>query len=124
MEILLGVLLIGLVGAFVYVSLNKAKFDTNQDGKLDADEAKSAATAVVTSIGTSASSALGATMAVADVNKDGKVDKEDVKEVVKRGRKKASEATQKVATKAKSVATKAKTAATNARGRKPASKKS
>lgn len=98
MEIVLLVAVAVAIGAFMYYNRNVKSLDVNNDGKIDANDAKAAIQNVVE----------GAT-ASADVNNDGKVDAADVavvKEKAKAGAKKA-------ATKAKETVKKATT-----RGRK------
>lgn len=97
MEILLIIVAVVAVGAFVYYNRNSKGLDINNDGKIDAADAKAAVQNVVEGV-----------KAEADVNKDGKVDAADVavvKEKVKAGAKKAT--------------TKAKETVKKAAGRKP-----
>ena len=99
MEIVLVAVVAVAIGAFIYYNRNTKGFDVNNDGKVDAADAKAAVQNVVEGV-----------KAEADVNKDGKVDSADVavvKEKAKAGAKKA-------ATKAKETVKKAAT-----RGRKP-----
>ena len=81
MEVLFGILLIGVCVAGAYILLNKGKLDTNQDGKLDAEELKAAAQPVVAKVEEA--------VKPLDLNNDGKVDLADAKEAVKRSRAKA-----------------------------------
>ena len=96
MEIIV-LLLIVAVGVFWYYNRNTKSFDVNNDGKVDAADAKTAVENVVEGV-----------KATADVNKDGKVDAVD-----------AAVVTEKVKTTAKKAATKAKTTAKKATAKKP-----
>lgn len=94
--ILIAVAILAVAGIWYY-NRNAKSFDVNQDGKVDAADAKVAVQNVVEGV-----------KADADVNKDGKVDSADVavvKEKAKAGVKKAT--------------TKAKETVKKARGRKP-----
>jgi hypothetical protein len=99
MEIVLLAITAVVIGAFIYYNRSSKGFDVNNDGKVDAADAKAAVQNVVEGV-----------KATADVNKDGKVDAADVavvKEKAKAGAKLA-------ATKAKETVKKAAT-----RGRRP-----
>jgi hypothetical protein len=100
MEIVLLAIAAVVIGAFIYYNRSSKSFDVNNDGKVDAADAKAAVQNVVEGV-----------KATADVNKDGKVDAADVK-VVK----------EKAKTGAKKAAVKAKETAKKAVGRKPKSK--
>lgn len=100
MEILLAIAAVVVIGALFYFNRSAKSLDVNNDGKVDAADAKAAVQNVVEGV-----------KATADVNKDGKVDSADVavvKEKVKAGAKKA--------------ATKAKETVAKKAGRKPKSK--
>ena len=88
------------IGAFIYYNRNTKGFDVNNDGKVDAADAKAAVQNVVEGV-----------KAEADVNKDGKVDAADVA-VVK----------EKAKTAVKKTTAKAKETVKKAAGRKPKSK--
>jgi len=104
MEILLAIVVVVVVGALIYFNRSSKGLDVNNDGKVDAADAKAAVQNVVEGV-----------KATADVNKDGKVDVKDAKA-----------ATEAVKTQVKKTAAKAKTAATKPktgnRGRKPKTK--
>lgn len=102
MEILLAIAVVVVVGALIYFNRSSKGFDVNQDGKVDAADAKAAVQNVVEGV-----------KATADVNNDGKVDAADVKVVAE----KAKTEVKKAATTAKTAVKKATT-----RGRKPKSK--
>lgn len=98
MEIVLLAIAAVAIGAFIYYNRSGKGLDVNNDGKIDASDAKAAVQNVVEGV-----------KSTADVNKDGKVDAADVavvKEKAKAGAKKAT-------TKAKETVKKAAT-----RGRK------
>ncbi len=102
MEIVIIAVVAVALGAFWYYNRSSKSLDVNQDGKVDAADAKAAVQNVVEGV-----------KATADVNKDGKVDSADVavvKEKAKAGAKKAT-------AKAKETVKKAAT-----RGRKPKAK--
>ena len=99
MELLLIAVVVAVVGAVWYYNRSAKSLDVNQDGKVDAADAKAAVQNVVEGV-----------KASADVNKDGKVDAADVKVV----KEKAKAGAKKAATKAKETVKKATT-----RGRKP-----
>lgn len=98
MEMLLAIVVAVVVGALIYFNRSSKSLDINNDGKIDAADAKAAVNNVVEGV-----------KATADVNKDGVVDAADVKV-----------ATTKAKTAVKKAATKAKTTAN--RGRKPKAK--
>lgn len=100
MEIVLIVMVAVVLGAFIYYNRSSKGFDVNNDGKVDAADAKAAVQNVVEGV-----------KATADVNKDGKVDAADAKVVKER--------TKAVA---KKVSTKAKETVKKAAGRKPKTK--
>ena len=81
------------VGAFIWWANRDNKLDSNDDGKVDASEAKVAV-----------QNAVAEAKNLADVNKDGKVDVADVKEAGK----KAKAGAKKAAGKAKDAAKKVK----------------
>ena len=85
MELLFGILVVVVVVAFIYIQMNKSKIDKNQDGKIDAEEVKSAAVEAVQPVVAKIEEAA----KPLDLNADGKVDLADAKEAVKRGRTKA-----------------------------------
>ena len=101
MEIILFAVVVAL-GAFIYYNRSSKGLDVNNDGKVDAADAKAAVQNVVEGV-----------KAEADVNKDGKVDVADVKVV----KEKAKAGAKKVTAKAKETVKKATT-----RGRKPKAK--
>ena len=88
-----------VLGAFIYYNRSSKGFDVNNDGKVDAADAKAAVQNVVEGV-----------KATADVNKDGKVDAADVAVV----KEKAKTVAKKTTAKAKETVKKATT-----RGRKP-----
>lgn len=102
MEILLAIAVVVVVGALVYFNRKAKSFDINNDGKIDAADAKAAVQNAVEGV-----------KATADVNGDGKVDAADVKVVAEKAK-----------TQVKKAATKAKAAAKKpvGRGRKPKAK--
>jgi hypothetical protein len=104
MEILIAIVVVVVIGALIYFNRSSKGLDVNNDGKIDAADAKAAVQNLVEGV-----------KATADVNKDGKVDSADVKA-----------ATETVKTQVKKTAAKVKTAATKAktgnRGRKPKAK--
>jgi len=91
MELLLIAIVVLAVGAVWYYNRNSKGFDVNQDGKVDAQDAKAAVQIAVEGV-----------KADADVNKDGKVDAavvvEKAKTEVKAKAKKAKETVKKVST--------------------------
>ena len=99
MEIVLIVMVAVVLGAFIYYNRSSRGFDVNNDGKVDAADAKAAVQNVVEGV-----------KATADVNKDGKVDAADVAVV----KEKAKTVAKKTTAKAKETVKKATT-----RGRKP-----
>lgn len=101
MELLIAAVIIVALGAIWYFN-RKTGPDVNQDGKVDAADAKAAFVEVVEGI-----------KAEVDVNKDGKVDSADVKVV----KEKAKAGAKKAVTKAKETVKK-----TTTRGRKPKAK--
>ncbi len=102
MEILLAIVVAVVVGALIYFNRSSKGLDVNNDGKIDAADAKAAVQNAVEGV-----------KATADVNKDGKVDAADVKVVAT----KAKAGAKKAVSKAKDTAKKAST-----RGRKPKAK--
>jgi Na+-translocating ferredoxin:NAD+ oxidoreductase RNF subunit RnfB len=100
MEIILIAVVAVALGAFIYYNRSSKSFDVNNDGKVDAADAKAAVQNVVEGV-----------KATADVNQDGKVDSADVAVV-----------TEKVKTGAKKAAVKAKETVAKKVGRKPKSK--
>lgn len=104
MEIVIIVAAVVVIGAIIYFNRSSKGLDVNNDGKVDAADAKAAVQNVVEGV-----------KATADVNKDGVVDSADAKVAVET-----------VKTQVKRTANKAKTAATKAktgnRGRKPKAK--
>ena len=102
MEIVLIALVVVVVGAFWYYNRNAKSFDVNQDGKVDAADAKAAVQTVVEGV-----------KETADANKDGKVDAADVKVVAEKAKTEVKKAATKTKAAAKKVVSKA-----NA-GRKP-----
>ena len=99
MEIVLVAIAVVVIGAIVYYNRSAKSFDVNNDGKVDAADAKAAVQNVVEGV-----------KATADVNKDGKVDSADVAVV----KEKAKTVAKKTTAKAKETVKKATT-----RGRKP-----
>lgn len=99
MEIVLLAIAVVVIGGFIYYNRSAKSFDVNNDGKVDATDAKAAVQNVVEGV-----------KATADVNKDGKVDSADVKVVKEKAKVGAKKATAKVK------------AATSQKGRKPKSK--
>lgn len=99
MEIVLLAIVAVVIGAFIYYNRSAKNFDVNNDGKVDATDAKAAVQNVVEGV-----------KATADVNKDGKVDSADVKVVKEKAKAGAKKATAKVKS------------ATGQRGRKPKAK--
>jgi hypothetical protein len=71
MEIVIIAIAVVAIGAIIYFNRSSKSFDINQDGKVDATDAKAAVQNVVEGV-----------KASADVNQDGKVDAADVKVVV------------------------------------------
>jgi hypothetical protein len=107
MEILIAVAVVVAVGALIYYNRGSKSLDINNDGKIDAADAKAAVQNVVQGVKSSA-----------DANNDGKVDVADVKVAVK-------QTVDTVKTSAKKTTTKAKEAvkkATSGRGRKSKAK--
>jgi hypothetical protein len=102
MEIVIIAVVAVALGAFWYYNRSSKSLDVNQDGKVDAADAKAAVQNVVEGV-----------KATADVNKDGKVDSADVAVV----KEKAKAVAKKTTAKAKETVKKAST-----RGRKPKSK--
>ncbi len=102
MEIVLIAVVAVALGAFIYYNRSSKGLDVNNDGKVDAADAKAAVQNVVEGV-----------KAEADVNKDGKVDVADVKVV----KEKAKAGAKKATAKAKETVKKATT-----RGRKPKAK--
>ena len=101
MEIVLIAVVAVAIGAFIYYNRSSKGLDVNNDGKVDAADAKAAVQNVVEGV-----------KATADANKDGKVDAADVKVVAEKAK-----------TGAKKAAGKAKEAvAKKTSGRKPKSK--
>ena len=100
MEIVLLAIAAVVIGTFIYYNRSSKNFDVNNDGKVDAADAKAAVQNVVEGV-----------KADADVNKDGKVDAADVKVVAEKAK-----------TVAKKTTAKAKEAVTKKAGRKPKSK--
>jgi hypothetical protein len=88
MEIIIALIVIVVVGAIIYVNREAKTLDLNEDGKVDAADAKAAIQKTVDAVRNAG-----------DVNKDGKVDAADVKV-----------ATTKAKTAVKKAAVKAKTA--------------
>ena len=103
MEIVLIAVVAVAIGAFIYYNRSSKSLDVNNDGKVDAADAKAAVQNVVEGV-----------KATADANKDGKVDAADVKVVAE----KAKTGAKKAAVKAKEAVAKK----TSGRGRKPKSK--
>ncbi len=103
MEILLAIAVVVIVGALIYFNRSSKSLDVNNDGKVDAADAKAAVQNVVEGV-----------QATVDINKDGVVDAKDAEVVVE----KAKTEVKKAATKAKAAAKKATT-----RGRKPKAQK-
>jgi hypothetical protein len=103
MEILLAIAVVVVIGALVYFNRSSKSLDINNDGKVDAADAKTAVQNAVEGVKT-----------VADVNKDGVIDSADAAVVV-----------DKVKTQVKKTTAKAKTAVKKAtgRGRKPQTQK-
>jgi 1,2-phenylacetyl-CoA epoxidase PaaB subunit len=99
MEILLAIAVVVVVGALIYFNRSSKGLDVNNDGKVDAADAKAAVQNAVEGV-----------KATADVNNDGKVDAADAKMAVE----KAKTVAKKAGTKAKIAAKKA-----TSRGRKP-----
>ncbi len=99
MEILLIAIALVAIATVVYYNRNSKGLDVNNDGKIDAADAKAAVQNVVEGV-----------QASADVNKDGKVDAADVAVVAE----KAKTVAKKTTAKAKETVKKATT-----RGRKP-----
>ena len=99
MEIVIIAIAAVVIGAFIYYNRSSKSLDVNNDGKVDAADAKAAVQNVVEGV-----------KATADVNKDGKVDSADVKVVKEKAKAGAKKATAKVK------------AATGQRGRKPKAK--
>ncbi len=99
MEIVLIAVVAVALGAFIYYNRSAKGLDVNNDGKVDASDAKAAVQNVVEGV-----------KATADVNKDGKVDAADVAVVAE----KAKTVAKKTTAKAKETVKKAAT-----RGRKP-----
>jgi preprotein translocase subunit SecF len=93
MEILLAIVAVVIVGTIIFFNRASKGLDINEDGKVDADDAKAAVKNAVAGV-----------KAKADVNKDGKVDSADVKAVAEKAKRKAKTATTGVAAKAKSTA--------------------
>ena len=102
MEIVLIAVVAVAIGAFIYYNRSSKSLDVNNDGKVDAADAKAAVQNVVEGV-----------KASADVNKDGKVDAADVAVV----KEKAKAVAKKTTAKAKETVKKAAT-----RGRKPKAK--
>jgi len=102
MEIVLFAVVVVALGAFIYYGRNSKSLDVNNDGKVDAADAKAAVQHVVEGV-----------KSAADVNKDGKVDAADVKVVTE----KAKAVAKKTTAKAKETVKKA-----SGRGRKPKAK--
>lgn len=102
MEIVLVAIAVVVIGAFIYYNRSSKGLDVNNDGKVDAADAKAAVQNVVSGVKTSA-----------DVNKDGKVDAADAVAV----KEKAKTVAKKTTAKAKETVKKAAT-----RGRKPKAK--
>jgi hypothetical protein len=100
MEIVLFAVVVVALGAFIYYNRSSKGLDVNNDGKVDAADAKAAVQNVVEGV-----------KATADVNKDGKVDSADVA-VVK----------EKAKTVAKKTTAKAKETVKKSAGRTPKSK--
>jgi hypothetical protein len=100
MEIVLFAVVVVALGAFVYYNRSSKSLDVNNDGKVDAADAKAAVQNVVEGV-----------KAAADVNKDGKVDAADVAVVAEKAK-----------TVAKKTTAKAKETVKKAAGRKPKSK--
>lgn len=99
MEILLIAIALVAIATVVYYNRNSKGLDVNNDGKVDAADAKAAVQNVVEGV-----------QASADVNKDGKVDSADVAVVAENTKTVVKQA----ATKSKEIVKKATT-----RGRKP-----
>jgi len=104
MEILLAIAAVVVVGALFYFNRSAKSLDINNDGKVDAADAKAAVQNTVEGV-----------KATADVNKDGKVDIKDAKQV----KEKAVAGVVKNASKAKAAV---KKATGSNRGRKPKTK--
>ena len=88
METLLVIAIVVVVGAIIYFNRSSKSLDINEDGKVDAADAKAAVQNAVTGV-----------KQTADVNKDGKVDAADAKVVAT----KAKTAVKKAAVKAKTA---------------------
>ena len=108
MEILIAIAAVVVIGALVYFNRGSKGLDVNNDGKVDAADAKAAVKNAVEGV-----------KATADVNKDGKVNAADVKVVAEKAKTQAK----KTVSKAKTAANKAKATVKKAstRGRKPKS---
>ena len=102
MEIVLFAVVVVALGAFIYYNRSSKSLDVNNDGKVDAADAKAAVQNVVEGV-----------KASADVNKDGKVDAADVAVVKEKAKAVAKKTTAKVKETAKKAAP---------RGRKPEAK--
>ena len=100
MEIVIIAIAVVAIGAIIYFNRSSKSLDINQDGKVDATDAKAAVQNVVEGV-----------KASADVNQDGKVDAADVKVVVETAK-----------TQVKKTVSKAKTATKKPGGRKPKAK--
>jgi hypothetical protein len=103
MEILLAIAIVAVIGALVYFNRSSKSLDINNDGKVDAADAKTAVQNAVEGVKSSA-----------DINKDGVVDTADAAVVVEQ----AKTAVKKAATKTKTAVKKA-----TGRGRKPQTQK-
>jgi hypothetical protein len=108
MEILIAIVAVVVIGALIYFNRSSKGLDVNNDGKVDAADAKAAVENVVEGV-----------KAAADVNNDGKVDSADVKVVAEKAKTQAK----KTVAKAKTTANKAKSTVKKAstRGRRPKS---
>lgn len=88
MEFLLAIVVVVVIGTLIYFNRSSKSLDINADGKVDAQDAKTAVQNAVTGV-----------KKTADVNKDGKVDAADAKVVAT----KAKTAVKKAAVKAKTA---------------------
>jgi hypothetical protein len=104
MEIVIIVAVVVVIGALIYFNRSSKGLDVNNDGVVDAADAKAAVQNVVEGV-----------KATADVNKDGVVDSADAKVAVETVKKQVK----RTANKAKTAAAKPKT---GNRGRKPKAK--
>lgn len=94
--VLIAVVAVG-IGALIYFNRQSKNFDINQDGKIDAADARTAVNNAVQGV-----------KAVADVNKDGKVTVTDVRVAAAKAKTAAKTAVKKAAVKAKTTRAKKK----------------